>query len=133
MAAATDPAVDTYIAAFPAKMQRVLKRVRSTIRKAAPAAEERFAYQMPAYRLAGRPLVYFGGWAHHYALYGASGTLVEEMADELAGYTVSKGTIQFSYDDPVPVALIARIVQRRAEENLARQSSKASKSKKPAK
>ena len=120
MAAATDPAVDAYIAAFPAKVRRVLKRVRTTIRKAAPAAEERFAYQMPAYRLARRPLVYFGGWQHHYALYGASGTLVEEMTDELQGYTVSKGTIQFSYDDPVPVDLITRIVQRRAAENLAR-------------
>ncbi len=122
MAAAPD--VDAYIAALPPKAQRVLKRVRATIRKAVPDAEERIAYQMPAYRLAGRPLVYFGGWAHHYALYPASGSAVEALAAELQGYTVSKGTIQFSYDEPVPVALIARIARLRAEENLARKSAK---------
>lgn len=112
--------VDAYLAALEPVAQRTLKRVRACIRKAVPDAEERIAYGMPAYRLGGRSLLYFGAWKQHYALYPGSGTLVEELAEELQPYTVSKGTIQFSYDAPVPVDLITRIAKRRAEENLAR-------------
>lgn len=117
-------AVDVYIAGFPQDVQAVLERVRATIRKAAPEAEEYIGYQMPAYRLHGA-LVYFGAWKGHYALYGASGALVEVFADQLSKYEVSKGTIKFPFDRPVPVRLITQLVKYRAEENRQRAAAKA--------
>ncbi|MFA7248917.1 MAG: DUF1801 domain-containing protein [Dehalococcoidia bacterium] len=115
--------VDEYIASFPPKVQRTLKRVRQAIRKAVPEAEEGIGYQMPAYKYHGR-LIYFAAWANHYALYPGNATLVEEFAPDLVGYTLSKGTIQFSYDAPIPVDLITRIAQHRAAENLAKAEAK---------
>lgn len=91
--------VDEYIASFPEEVWAVLEKVRETIRKAAPQAEERIGYQMPAYRLQG-PLVYFAAWKDHWALYPANGSLVEAFAEELKPYEVAKGTIKFPYGRP---------------------------------
>jgi uncharacterized protein YdhG (YjbR/CyaY superfamily) len=60
--------IDEYIAAFPLPVQGVLKRVRSTIRKAVPGAEEVISYNIPTYKLHGRPVLYFAGWKQHYSL-----------------------------------------------------------------
>lgn len=108
--------VDEYIASQPADLQRVLERVRTTIRKAVPAAEEQISYKMPTYKLHGRPVIYFAGWKEHYAVYPASGTLIATLKDELAGYEVEKGTIRFPLTGRVPTGLIARIAKLRAQE-----------------
>lgn len=115
----TEPAprdIDDYIAAFPSTVQGVLKRVRSTIRSAVPAAEETIAYKIPAYKLYGRPLLYFAGWKAHYSLYPSTARLVAAFRKELAPYEVEKGTIRFPLTEPVPVALIERIAKFRAKE-----------------
>lgn len=109
--------VDEYIASFPEDVQAVLEKVRETIRKAAPEAEERIGYQMPAYRLHGA-LVYFAAWKDHWALYPANGSLVEAFAEELKPYEVAKGTIKFPYGRPVPVRLVRAIVKHRVAENI---------------
>ena len=108
--------VDEYIAAQPAAVRRVLERVRTTIRKAVPRAEEVISYQIPAYKLHGRPVLYFAGWAEHYALYPGGGRIGDALGDDLARYKVSKGTIRFPLADPVPVRLIARIAKLRAKQ-----------------
>lgn len=108
--------VDTYISAQPEDLQRALAKVRATIRKAVPDAVELISYQMPAYKLHGRVLMYFAGWAEHYAIYPGSAGTVATLADELAPYKVSKGTIQFERDCAVPVALVKRIALLRARE-----------------
>lgn len=108
--------VDDYIGLQPPSVQAVLERVRNTIRKALPGAEEVISYQMPAYRLHGRVVIYFAGWKEHYAVYPATGRVGVELKDELAKYNVSKGTIRFPLDEPVPVRLITRIAKLRAEE-----------------
>lgn len=109
--------VDEYIASFPEDVRAVLEKVRGTIRKAAPQAEGRIGYQMPAYRLH-RPLVYFAAWKDHWALYPAAGTLIEAFAEELRPYEVAKGTIRFPYSRPVPVRLVRAIVRHRVAENI---------------
>jgi uncharacterized protein YdhG (YjbR/CyaY superfamily) len=121
--------VDDYIAAQPQAAQRVLGRVRGTIRAALPRAEEVISYQIPAYKLDGRAVVYFAGWKQHYSLYPAGERLVAAFKQELAGYTISKGTIRFPLDAPVPVKLIARIARFRANEQAERVKAKAAKRK----
>ena len=105
--------VDEYIASQPAAVQSILGRVRSTIRKAVPAAEEVISYKMPTYKLHGGPVLYFAGWKQHYSLYPATARVVAAFKDELAPYEVNKGTIRFPLSEPVPVNLIGRIAKRR--------------------
>ena len=116
--------VDEYIATQPAERQPALQRVRRSIRKALPEAEEGISYQIPAYKLDGSPVLYFAGWKEHFSLYPATGRLVEEFGDELERYVVSKGTIRFPLSQPVPVRLIERIAKFRAQENSSRQKAK---------
>lgn len=110
--------VDEYIATHPEDVQAVLKRVRSIIRKAVPGAEEVISYQIPAYKLHGGPVLYFAGWKQkqHYSLYPATDHVMEAFKDDLAPYTVNKGTIRFPLSQPVPVKLIERIAKFRAKE-----------------
>jgi uncharacterized protein YdhG (YjbR/CyaY superfamily) len=109
--------IDEYIAGFPQPVQAVLERVRSTIRKAVPGAEEVIAYQMPAFTLNGRYVLCFAGWKQHYSLYGSTDPLVAAFKDELAPYEVNgKGTIRFPLSEPVPVKLIAGIAKFRSKE-----------------
>jgi uncharacterized protein YdhG (YjbR/CyaY superfamily) len=112
--------VDEYIAAQSEAVQVVLTRVRRTIRKAMPGAEEVISYQIPAYKLRGRAVLYFAGWKQHYSLYPAIGGLAAAFRDELASYKVSKGTIRFPLSEPVPVKLIGRIAKFRAQEAAAK-------------
>jgi uncharacterized protein YdhG (YjbR/CyaY superfamily) len=115
--------VDEYIATLPGEVQGKLQRVRSTIRKALPEAEEGISYQIPVYKQHGGAVLYFAGWKEHFSLYPASGALVGAFAHELEPYVVSKGTIRFPLSKSVPVRLIGRIAKFRAEETLARQQS----------
>ena len=108
--------VDGYIASQPEAVRRVLERVRSTIRKAVPRAEEVISYKIPAYRLNGKTMLFFAGWKQHWALYPASGRTVNALKDELSSYAVSKGTIRFPLSQPVPVRLIERIAKLREKE-----------------
>ena len=109
--------VAEYIASHPKEVRAVLERVRSTIRKAVPRAEEVISYQIAAYKLNGRTVIYFAGWKRHYSLYPATKRLVAEFKEELAEYDVNdKGTIRFPLDEPVPVKLIAALAKFRARE-----------------
>jgi uncharacterized protein YdhG (YjbR/CyaY superfamily) len=108
--------VDEYIASQPEAVQGVLKRVRSTIRKAVPGAEEVISYKIPTYKLRGAPVLYFAGWRKHYSLYPATDRVVAAFKDDLAVYEISKGTIRFPLSQPVPVRLIERIARFRAKE-----------------
>jgi uncharacterized protein YdhG (YjbR/CyaY superfamily) len=117
-------AVDKYIASHPEAVQRILKRVRSTIRKAVPGANEMISYGIPTFKLRGRPVVYFAGWRQHYSLYPSSAHLVAAFKNELAPYEVSKGTIRFPLSEPVPVKLIEGVAKFRAKEVAEREKAK---------
>jgi uncharacterized protein YdhG (YjbR/CyaY superfamily) len=115
--------VDEYIASHSEVVQAVLERVRATVRKAVPAAEEVISYNMPAYKLRGASMLFFAGWKQHYSLYGASGPVVAAFKDELRGYEVKKGTIRFPLSEPVPVKLIAGIAKLCAKQVRGRERS----------
>ena len=108
--------VDEYIASQPEATRGVLERVRRTIRKALPESEEVISYQIPAYKLNGRTVVYFAGWRQHYSVYPSNPRLVAAFRDKLDGYEMSKGTIRFPLSEPVPVKLIEGIAKFRAKE-----------------
>jgi uncharacterized protein YdhG (YjbR/CyaY superfamily) len=116
--------VDEYIAAQPDAVQTMLGRVRSAIRKAMPEADEVISYKIPTYKLHGRAVLHFAGWKQHYSLYPAGEPLAAAFKDELASYTVDKGTIRFPLSQPVPVKLIERIAKFRAQEAAARKEAK---------
>jgi uncharacterized protein YdhG (YjbR/CyaY superfamily) len=90
--------------------------VRITIRKAMPGAAEVISYQIPTYKLNGRPVLYFAGWRQHYSLYPTTDHVVAAFKDALAPYEVNKGTIRFPLSKPVPVTLIEGIAKFRAKE-----------------
>ncbi len=116
MKSAAPKNVAAYIARFPRPVQTVLTRVRGIIRKAVPAAEEVISYQIPAFKLHGKPVLYFAAWKEHYSLYPSNTRLVAAFKDELEGYERAKGTIRFPLSEPVPVKLIEGIARFRAKE-----------------
>jgi uncharacterized protein YdhG (YjbR/CyaY superfamily) len=119
--------INEYIETFPPKIQKQLKKLRKTIRKAAPDAEEVISYQMPAYKLKGI-LLYFAAFKDHISFFpSASG--VDAFKKELTGYKTSKGTIQIPHGTELPLDLIARIVKFRVNENLEKAAAKTKKKK----
>lgn len=122
--------VNEYIAAQPVGARAVLKRVRSIIRRAVPQADEVISYKIPTYKLHGRPVLYFAAWKQHYSLYPSTARLAAAFKDELAPHLVSKGTIRFALDEPVPVKLIEQVAKFRAKETADHATAKASAAKK---
>ena len=114
--------IDEYIQAFPSEIQLILQSIRTTIRKAAPEAEEIISYRMPAFRQNGI-LVYFAAFKKHIGLYPpVSGDTAIEKA--IAPYAGPKGNLQFPLDKPIPYDLIERIVKLRVKQNQAKLSAK---------
>ena len=109
--------IDEYLAALSDDKRAALEKLRKTIRAAAPKAEECISYQLPAFRLNGRMLVAFGATANHCAFYLMSSSTVEAHKDELKDYDTSKGTIRFQADNPLPAALVRKLVKARIAEN----------------
>ena len=108
--------IDEYLARLSDDKRVALQKLRQTIRAAAPRAEECISYQLPAYRLNGM-LVAFGATANHCAFYPMSAATVAAYRDELKEYDTSKGTIRFQPDNPLPAALVRKLVKARIAEN----------------
>ncbi|MCL2343642.1 MAG: DUF1801 domain-containing protein [Firmicutes bacterium] len=106
--------IDEYIAQFPAERQAVLQQIRRAIREAAPDAEERISYGMPAF-WQGENLIYFAGAKNHIGIY-PTGSGVEAFAGRLTQYGLSKGTIRIPWNQPAPYDLIADITRFRLAE-----------------
>jgi uncharacterized protein YdhG (YjbR/CyaY superfamily) len=119
--------IDEYIAGFPPDVQVILEKMRLTIRKAAPDAEEKISYQMPTFTLKGN-LVHFAAFKNHIGLYPtSSGT--QAFRKELSVYEGAKGSIRFPKDKPLPLTLIRKIVKFRVAENIKRAEAKSNKNK----
>jgi uncharacterized protein YdhG (YjbR/CyaY superfamily) len=114
--------IDEYLAALGDEQRAALEQLRKTIHAAAPKAQERISYVLPAFRLDQKPLVAFGATTKHCALYLMSGSIVERHRKELKDYDTSKGTIRFQPDKPLPPALVRKLVKARIADN--RQPSK---------
>jgi uncharacterized protein YdhG (YjbR/CyaY superfamily) len=111
--------VDEYIKTFPKDIQPILNKIRAIIIEKAPEVVESIAYGMPAYKINGRPLVYFSGFKKHIGFY-ATPTGHAEFKDELSKYKQGKGSAQFPLDKPIPFELIGQIVEFRVKENLSK-------------
>jgi len=119
--------IDEYIASFPKDIQEILEKLRETIRKAAPDAEEIISYQMPTFALKGN-LVHFAAYKKHIGFYPAP-TGIEVFKKELSAYEAAKGSVKFPLDKPIPFDLIGKIVIFRVKENLERAEAKVKKKK----
>ena len=107
--------IDGYISQFPADVQAILQKVRTTISGAAPEAKETMSYLMPAFKQHGM-LVYFAAWEKHIGMYPPiSGDKALEKV--IARYAGPKGNLQFPLDEPIPYDLIERIVKLRARQD----------------
>jgi uncharacterized protein YdhG (YjbR/CyaY superfamily) len=117
--------IDEYISAFPKDVQAILKKVRTTIRKAAPDAEEAIKYQIPTFVQNGN-LVHFGAYKTHIGFYPTSKAIVK-FKKELSPYAGAKGTVRFPLDKPIPFDLIGRIAKSRVQDNVAKAKAKGKK------
>ena len=115
--------IDEYIAGYPREVQAILRKIRVTIRKAAPGAQETISYQIPTFKLNGM-LISFAAFSKHIGLYPApSGS--ERFNRELAAYKTSKAAVKFPLDKPVPYALVTRFVKLRVKANREKAATKA--------
>jgi uncharacterized protein YdhG (YjbR/CyaY superfamily) len=114
--------MDEYIAGFPQDVQKILEKIRLTIRKAAPAAEETIKYKMPTFTLKGN-LVYFAAFKNHIGFYPPT-TGSKTLSKELSVYEGPKRSLRFPLDEPIPYDLISKIVKVRVKENLAKAKGK---------
>jgi uncharacterized protein YdhG (YjbR/CyaY superfamily) len=119
--------IDEYIALFPEEVQRKLREIRAVIKAAAPDAQERISYQMPAFTFHGN-LVYFAAFKNHIGFYPLPQG-IEEFKGELSVYKGAKGSVQFPMDQPIPYDLITKIVKFRAKGNLDKAEAKGKKKK----
>jgi uncharacterized protein YdhG (YjbR/CyaY superfamily) len=108
--------IDEYITAYPIAIQEKLIEMRLTIRNAAPEAIEKISYRMPSFSFHGM-LVYFAAHTNHIGFYPFT-TAIKAFSNELTPYHTSKGGIQFSYKNPLPLNLIEKMIQFRVKENL---------------
>ena len=111
--------IDGYIAKFPNEVQKILEKIRMTIKKAAPDAQETIGYQMPAFALKGH-LVYFAAFKSHIGIYPPVTGGDDKFKKEKSLYEGPKGNLRFPLDQPIPYSLIGKIVKLRVKANLAR-------------
>jgi uncharacterized protein YdhG (YjbR/CyaY superfamily) len=108
--------IDDYIEVQPDEIQKILEKMRQTIKEAAPEAEETISYRMPAFKLNGKPLIYFAAFKNHIGFYPIPSG-IEAFKKELSNYKQGKGSVQFTLEQPIPYDLVKRIVEYRAKEN----------------
>jgi uncharacterized protein YdhG (YjbR/CyaY superfamily) len=118
----TPESIDDYVERFPKAVQQLLEKMRLTIKKAAPQAKEKISYSMPAFALDGI-LVWFAAHKSHIGFYpGAAG--IASFKKELSAYKGAKGSVQFPFAEPLPLALVSRIVRFRVKQNLSKKKKK---------
>ncbi len=109
--------IDKFISTYPPEIQAILQKIRATIQKSAPGAEEAMAYGIPTFRLNGRNLVHFSAFKEHIGFYPTPSG-IEKFKKELSAYEGAKGSVKFPLEKPIPYALITKIVKFRVKEEL---------------
>lgn len=107
-------AIDDYLDKVPLPQRIELERIRVVVKDVVPDAVESISYGMPAFKYKDKPLVYFAAFKNHLSLFPTSGP-TEALKEQLKDFTVSKGTIQFTTDKPIPESLIREILQVRLD------------------
>ncbi|MDH4213593.1 MAG: DUF1801 domain-containing protein [Candidatus Thorarchaeota archaeon] len=109
--------VESYLASIPEDARDALENLRRDIKKIVPEADEIISYQIPTFRHNGRMLVAYAAWKNHISLYVMSLSVMNKFREELKSYDTAKSTIHFSFEQPLPSALVNKIVNARIEEN----------------
>jgi len=102
--------VDEYLATLDEPKRRALEQLRATILEIVPGAEQCISYGMPAFRVDGKVVAGFAAFKNHLSYFPHSGSVLPELADDLVGYKASKGTLQFGIDEPLPKALVTKLI-----------------------
>ena len=118
--------IDSYLAALPQGARTALQKLRKAIRAAAPDAVETISYQMPAFKYQGRPLAYFSAFTKHCSFFPSSTAVIDAHRDDLKPYSLSKGTIRFPPSNPLPAAIVRKLVRARIAEIEANAAARAS-------
>jgi uncharacterized protein YdhG (YjbR/CyaY superfamily) len=113
---ANAPSVDAYLSRLPSDQQEALGRLRAHLASLLPDAEEAISYGIPAFRLRGRPVVWFAGWKAHCSIYPLTDTFIATHRDELAGFRRTKGSLHFTPTSPLPEGIVTALVRARLEE-----------------
>lgn len=116
-ASTTATSIDEYIATFPPDVQAILQKIRTTVAKAIPKAQEKISYRIPAFALDG-DVIYFAAFKKHIGVFPP--VRDAKLRKEVARYAGPKGNLQFPLTERIPYALIGRIAKARAKENAAR-------------
>jgi uncharacterized protein YdhG (YjbR/CyaY superfamily) len=102
--------VDDYLGSVDEPKRSTLEAVRRTIREIVPDAQECISYGMPAYRVEGKVVAGFAAFTRHLSYLPHSGSVFPELADDLAGYQYSSGSLRFAVDTPLPRPLIEKLI-----------------------
>jgi uncharacterized protein YdhG (YjbR/CyaY superfamily) len=109
--------IDAYLGGVSPAKRALLQKLRETIHEVAPKMEECISYGIPAFRSNGRSLVFFGAWANHCALYLGCSTTLKKFQGHLTDFQITKRTIRFSPDKPLPIASVKKLVKAQIAEN----------------
>jgi uncharacterized protein YdhG (YjbR/CyaY superfamily) len=111
--------IDEYLANVTPDQRPALENLRQAIRAVLPGAEECISYGIPSFRWNGRSLVFFGAWANHCSFYPGSSKTLKNFRRDLKDFRITKGTIRFSPDNPLPSAVVKKLVKARVAEDRA--------------
>jgi uncharacterized protein YdhG (YjbR/CyaY superfamily) len=109
-------AIDDYLEKLDAPQKEALERICRIAREAVPGAEEATSYGMPAFKVKGKPLLGFTVSQRHLSLHPFSPGVIDAVKDGLGGFELSKGTIRFTLDNPIPDEVLRRIIDARLQE-----------------
>jgi uncharacterized protein YdhG (YjbR/CyaY superfamily) len=114
--------IDDYLAKVEEPKRATLQKLRQTMRELLPDAEEVISYGMPAFRLDGKVIAGFAAFKNHLAYLPHSGSVFNELRDELAGYTSTEGSLHFPIDKPLPKTLVKKLIAARLRQVKSQQS-----------
>jgi len=111
-----DPAIDDYLAGVSARSRALLQQLRKTIHALVPEVEECISYRLPAFRYRGSVIAGFSATSNGCSYYPFSGTTLETLASDIAGYGRTKSALHFGSDKPLPAALVRKLIKARIAE-----------------
>ena len=115
MIAKRPESVEEYISQFPLSVGRKLDAIRSLIFELYPQATEKIGYGMPSYKLNGRQFLYYAAFSKHIGFYAYPNVYIE-LKEDLKNYKTGKGSVQFPLEEDLPIELLKKMIQFRAEE-----------------
>jgi uncharacterized protein YdhG (YjbR/CyaY superfamily) len=102
--------IDRYLAGIDEPKRSTLQRLRESILRVIPEAEEGISYGMPAFRVNGKVVAGFAAFKHHLSYLPHSGSVLGKLSDALVGYSMTKGSLHFPVDEPLPDELVEKLV-----------------------